>query len=154
LLPAPAQDIGSIALDFSALWIGSADVRTSTPFYEQVLGFKSEGDAQQAPSPLNVTQLSPYRAPKKPGSQLVVAHFADSNAGSRRNTSMAVGQTGFNLLTFRCEDLDELAKRVDAIGVEPVTRPTHVGLPFGYPGRVMIVPGPNGELFEFDEITE
>jgi catechol 2,3-dioxygenase-like lactoylglutathione lyase family enzyme len=154
LAPASAPEASTSALEFNAVWIGSADVRTSAPFYEQVLGFKSDGGAQQVPSPLNVTQLFTYRAPKSQGSQFVIAHFSDTDVGSRRSTSMAVGQIGFNLFSFRCEDLDELAKRVDAIGVEPVTRPTHVGLPFGYPGRVMIVPGPNGELFEFDEITE
>jgi catechol 2,3-dioxygenase-like lactoylglutathione lyase family enzyme len=61
------------------------------------------------------------------------------------------GHTGVNLITCESGDLEAVLERLTALGIEPATRPTHVGLPNGRPGRVMLVHGPVGELFELIE---
>jgi catechol 2,3-dioxygenase-like lactoylglutathione lyase family enzyme len=72
-------------------------------------------------------------------------------AGSERPP--APGHLGLSHLTCRCEELDDLLTRVEALGLEPITRPTHVGLPGGRPGRVMLVLAPGNILYELYELA-
>jgi hypothetical protein len=139
--------------NLSAIWVASNDLEASARFYGQTLGLNpSNSGSPTLPLPsVNCTQRESFRSTDPNSLRIITAHFAPSAVSP---APMSVGQVGFNLITVRCDDLDELEKRLDAIGIAPITRPTHVGMPSGYPGRVMLAPGPNGELFEFDEITE
>ena len=61
-----------------------------------------------------------------------------------------VDNLGFALLTHRCRDLDALAEKVAAVGIAPQFGPDYVH--YGQRReRVLMVPGPNEELFEFVE---
>lgn len=139
----------------SALWISTSHFAASTRFYTEALGLQSVNDPTLAAHLTNtkVSECVAFSSKEFPQFKLVLASFDTPTLEQQIATSMAVGQLGFNLISMRCDDLDELQKRIEALGIEPVTEPAHVGMPFGYPGRVMIVAGPNGELFEFDEIT-
>ncbi len=71
----------------------------------------------------------------------------------RDETLLAPGHLGITHLTCACDDLDDTLTRVEAMGIEPVTRPTHVGLPGGRPGRVMLVRAPGNALYEIFELA-
>jgi hypothetical protein len=66
---------------------------------------------------------------------------------------LAPEHLGFTHLTCSCDDLDEVLTRIEAMSLEPLTRPTHVGLPGGRPGRVMLVRAPGSALYELYEIA-
>lgn len=66
---------------------------------------------------------------------------------------VAPGHLGLTHLTCECDDLDEVLLRIEAASLEPVTRPAHVGLPGGRPGRVMLVRAPGNALYELYEIV-
>jgi catechol 2,3-dioxygenase-like lactoylglutathione lyase family enzyme len=142
----------------SGIWIASSDLAASTRFYAEALGLSSsnESDTSALIPSATITQRVSYHSADAHRAKIIAAHFAPggaSAAAARHQPAMSVGQVGFNLITVRCDDLDELEKRLERLAIAPLTQPTHVGMPSGYPGRVMIAPGPNGELFEFDEIT-
>jgi catechol 2,3-dioxygenase-like lactoylglutathione lyase family enzyme len=137
-------------LSLAAVWISSNNLTASARFYTEALGLSALKDPQRVPNAKD-TLVFGYGDPTHP--KIVLSNFASPTAEQQIATSMAVGQLGFNLITARCDDLDELLKRLEALGIKPITEPAHVGMPFGYPSRVMIVAGPNGELFEFDEIV-
>jgi catechol 2,3-dioxygenase-like lactoylglutathione lyase family enzyme len=143
---APATN--DLSLTQLALRVASTNLTASTRFYTEALGLQSVVVDESASS----GKRTIFGSPASPQLKIIVAD--PSAARTTTPTAMSVGQLGFNLITLRCEDLDELRKRIEALGMKAITEPTHVGLPFGYPSRVMIVAGPNGELFELDEITE
>jgi hypothetical protein len=66
---------------------------------------------------------------------------------------LAPAHLAFTHLTCSCDDLDEVLTRVEAMSLEPLTRPTHVGLPGGRPGRVMLIRAPGCVLYELYEIA-
>jgi hypothetical protein len=73
--------------------------------------------------------------------------------GPRDEAMPGPGHLGLTHLTCACDDLDEVLTRIEAMSLEPVTRPSHVGLPGGRPGRVMLVRAPGGALYELYEIA-
>ena len=73
--------------------------------------------------------------------------------GKHAAAVLAPGHLGFTHLTCACDDLDEVLTRIEALSLEPLTRPTHVGLPGGRPGRVMLVRAPGNALYELYEIA-
>jgi catechol 2,3-dioxygenase-like lactoylglutathione lyase family enzyme len=73
--------------------------------------------------------------------------------GTSDDAVLAPGHLGLTHLTCACDDLDDVLTRIEAMSLEPVTRPTHVGLPGGRPGRVMLVRAPGGTLYELYEIA-
>ena len=73
--------------------------------------------------------------------------------GRHSDAMPAAGHLGLTHLTCPCEDLDEVLTRIETMGLEPLTRPTHVGLPGGRPGRVMLVQAPDCALYELYEIA-
>jgi catechol 2,3-dioxygenase-like lactoylglutathione lyase family enzyme len=143
------------ATQLASICVSSSNLTASTRFYTEALGLQSFDDPRLAARlPANsASQAVAFGSKDNANPQIVVTSFDPPQSAQQLPTSMAVGQLGFNLINMRCDDLDELQKRIDALGIKPITEPAHVGMPFGYPGRVMIVAGPNGELFEFDEIV-
>jgi predicted enzyme related to lactoylglutathione lyase len=73
--------------------------------------------------------------------------------GRHDEAALAPGHLGFTHLTCSCDDLDDVLTRIEAMSLEPLTRPTHVGLPGGRPGRVMLVRAPGCALYELYEIA-
>jgi catechol 2,3-dioxygenase-like lactoylglutathione lyase family enzyme len=140
-------------VSLSALWISSGNPIASSRFYTEALGLSVVTDSQSSARVPNITERVTFGYGDSAHPRIVLASFGSPTSEPPLAASMAVGQLSFNLITARCDDLDELQKRLEALGIKPITEPAHVGMPFGYPGRVMIVAGPNGELFEFDEIV-
>ena len=143
------------ATQLASVCVSSSNLTAATRFYTEALGLQSFNDPQiLARLPANsASQAVAFGSKDNAHPKIVVTSFDPPQSAQQLPTSMAVGQLGFNLINIRCDDLDELQKRIHALGIKPITEPAHVGMPFGYPGRVMIVVGPDGELFEFDEIV-
>jgi hypothetical protein len=67
--------------------------------------------------------------------------------------ALAPGHLGLTHVTCECDDLDDVLTRIEAMSLELLTHPTHVGLPGGRPGRVMLVRAPGNTLYELYEIA-
>jgi catechol 2,3-dioxygenase-like lactoylglutathione lyase family enzyme len=150
--------------DFAALWLITADPVASSQFYCETFGFTpapepalKDKDRQSLCRLLGVpastsVQLTCLRPADESSTQVVLVHLPGVSCRTSDHP-MRPGWPGFNLISLHCDELDTLIERFEDLGIEPVTAPTHVGLPIGRPGRVMLVRGPNQELFEFTEIA-
>jgi hypothetical protein len=149
----------------TAIWIAAGDGELCGRFYGEALGFAAErpelhhdlgveglNAALGVPSSAPV-ELTRYRPPDEPSTAIVLARPAAPGAllphGPRR-----LGQRGISLLTCRCDDLDSLAKRLRALGIEPLTASAHVSIRGGVPARVLVVRGPSQELIEFIDTSD
>jgi hypothetical protein len=146
-------------------WIGTADLELGRRFYTEALRYEvvpmAGADGATCPATLapflGVTpeaplRLAAFRAPEATSGGVILFQCSEgepSPAGSGR-----VGQPGINLLSCHCEDLDELITSLSRLGIEPLAAPSHVGLPRGGPGRVMVVRGPQQELIELTETAD
>jgi catechol 2,3-dioxygenase-like lactoylglutathione lyase family enzyme len=77
--------------------------------------------------------------------KILLVHFFDQTS-KRLEGRMRPGRLGFSLLTHDCDDLDALHSAVTDAGATVLRSPTAVG-----DSRIMLVEGPNCELFEFVE---
>ncbi len=90
-----------------------------------------------------------YFDPGEPSGKILLVHFFA--ASTRRLTGrMSPGNLGVVLYSHRCGDLDGLHARMADAGYEIVTAPTTLATP-GNARRVLLVRGPNEELFEFHQ---
>jgi catechol 2,3-dioxygenase-like lactoylglutathione lyase family enzyme len=90
-----------------------------------------------------------YAAPGEASGKILVIHFGAAT-GRRLRDRMRPGHLGFSLLTHYVSDLDELLERLQRVGAAIVQSPTEVR--WGDASRrLMLVRGPNEELFEFVE---
>lgn len=147
----------------SAIWIVSNNLEAAAHFYSNVLGFT----AKEAPAisdehrqnlcrladvPTSTKiELRAFQPPGKEGCAIVLAQFVGVDIEPPAQP-IRPGQSGFNLMTLSTPQLDAIAERLESAGIEALTPPTHVGLPNGRPGRVMLVRGPDQELIELYEI--
>jgi catechol 2,3-dioxygenase-like lactoylglutathione lyase family enzyme len=146
------------------VWVRTADLENARRFYADGLGFAERPLDEDA-----VSCAEPFAAllgvPAGARLRLCAVHSAEDPHGgvvlfeySHEPPTVGplrpVGRPGINLLSCRCARLDELIDRLEPLGIEPLSPPTHVGLPRGLPGRVMVVRGPNDELFEFIDETD
>lgn len=81
--------------------------------------------------------------------KILCVHFFD-RTGKRLVDRMTPGKLGFSLLTHDTDDLDALHKRLADMGYEVVQPPVEV-TGDGDAYRMMLVKGPNEEMFEFTE---
>jgi len=123
--------------------VRAPDLAASARFYVDGLGW------QEVPGRSSLTKL--FSASPDSGSNVLV-HRSLLQPGTDAGTRTP-GHDGINLITCACDDMDRVVDSLAALGIEPVTRPAHVGLPIGRPGRVMLVHGPAGELFELTELA-
>jgi catechol 2,3-dioxygenase-like lactoylglutathione lyase family enzyme len=131
------------------------DATASARFYTEGFGWRliePPTDEARARFPAGSSGFMAFAAKEHADPDVVIAHRASPGAPRPREASMP-GRLGVALATCPCQDLDAVEQRLAAIGIEPVTRPTHVGLPAGRPGRVMLVRGPADELFELFDLT-
>jgi len=77
-------------------------------------------------------------------------HFYDRTTGPLAHP-MRPGQLGISLISCRCNSLDALSTRLGRAGGQVESVIQHAAVDDGTPCRVMLVRGPNGELFEFVE---
>ena len=135
------------------------DVALTRRFYGEVMGLVALVDTETAPEFLDLAcELTGvprgtrihwllYGAPDEPSGKILVVHF-DGAGGARLAGRMRPGRLGFSLMTHATDDLDGLCARVEAGGFAVFQRPVRVRWPDGE-RRVMLVRGPNEEMFEF-----
>jgi catechol 2,3-dioxygenase-like lactoylglutathione lyase family enzyme len=139
------------------------DLDTSRRFYEEALGYVHEstdievrGEHRGAACRLlgvpegTRVHFAMYRERRLPSGKVVLIHFYDRTTPPLARP-MRPGQLGLALLTCRCTSLDGLAERLGRAGGQVESVIQHVAVDVGVPCRVMLVRGPNGELFEFVE---
>ena len=137
------------------------DLAASRRFYGDALGLVPVNDAETpdeyrdlvcqlvgAPAGTRVHFLL-YAQPGEASGKILLVHFFAAT-GKRLVGRMQPGHLGFSLLTHMAPDLDDLQARVVAAGATVVCPPQLVTLPEG-PTRIMLVRGPNEEMFEFLE---
>jgi catechol 2,3-dioxygenase-like lactoylglutathione lyase family enzyme len=160
---------GSPHGDFSevpTVSIIAGDLERTKQFYGDVLGLKAIVDTSTAAEFQNqVNELT--GTPKgtdtswlvyvqntaagreEPSGKILLLYFHEAT-GKRLVDRMRPGHLGFSLLTHLCEDLDALADDVAKAGFEIFSGPGEVEID-GETRRIMLVKGPNEEMFEFIE---
>lgn len=144
-----------------SIWIVTAEEVRAGQFYTHALGYQvskeSEITVEDSASCWQALglaegsrlQLTLVGCRSESAGRILLVRLLD---GAPRRRPPRLGARGINLLTCRCEDLDELIARLKAFEIEPVAAPAHVGMPDGRPARVMVAYGPSGEALEFVEI--
>lgn len=135
------------------------DLAASRAFYGDLLGLVPVNDAETsdqyrdlvcelvgAPPGTRVHFLL-YAEPGEPSGKILLVHFFAAT-GKRLTGRMQPGHLGFSLLTHLVDDLDSLHRRLEEAGAAIICPPQPVTLPEGV-ARVMLVRGPNEEMFEF-----
>ena len=139
----------------------AGDLERTRQFYGDLLGFAAaQDDETQAEFRDKVNQLVGipagsrvrfllYQDPAEPSGKILLVHFG--GASQRRLTGrMHPSRLGVALYTHGCRDLDALAARVRDYGAAAGAH--HVAGPVDAGGRrIMLVRGPNEELFEFEQ---
>ena len=159
LIKDPSRRRGALG----SVWVLSADFARARRFYVEALGYRVRHEADVtvgagAPcfegfgfNPGAALRLARLDAAKSTAGGILLVGLADRELPIR---GARLGALGINLLTCRCDDLDDLIERLSLFEIEPVAAPSHVGLPDGRPARVMVAHGPSNEAFEFIEIED
>lgn len=147
------------------VWIRrGSEAHRAQRFYAEVLGLATVPVASvQAPCPAPLApllglapqapiRLSAYAPAHAPHGGVIL--YDSPAAPSRERPPRRLTEPGISLLSCRCTDLDELIERLQPLGIEPMAAPSHVGLPHGQPGRVMVVLGPSEERLELVETAD
>ena len=137
------------------------DLDASRHFYGDLLGlsvaFESETLPEFQDDVADLTGVAKgsrihflvYYDPQEPSGKILLVHFF--TASTRRLADrMWPGKLGVVLYSHATEDVDQLHGTLAAGGYEIVTAPTTVTLPVGE-RRLLLVRGPNEELFEFHQ---
>lgn len=141
----------------------SAHLDASRRFYEEALGYVHEDTdvelrGAQRDAACNVfgvpegtrIHFAMYRERRQPSGKVLLVHFYERTTGPLANP-MRPGQAGLALISCRCPNLDALSARLGRAGGQVESVIQHVAVDAGAPCRVMLVRGPDGELFEFVE---
>jgi catechol 2,3-dioxygenase-like lactoylglutathione lyase family enzyme len=160
--PTTSLRIGSPEGDFSDIATCSViagDLAASRHFYGDLLGLVPVNDAETgdafrdlvcdlvgAPPGTRVHFLL-YAEPGEASGKILLIHFYD-RSGKRLVDRMRPGHLGFSLFSHDCTGIDGFHARLVQAGAQIVTPPTNVERPDGA-ARIMLVKGPNEEMFEF-----
>jgi catechol 2,3-dioxygenase-like lactoylglutathione lyase family enzyme len=156
--PAPAR-----FSEVATVSIVTADLDASRRFYEEALGYVHEatdvelrGEHRDAACrlfgvpPGTRIHFALYRERRQASGKIVLVHFYDKTT-ARLARPMQPGQLGITLFSCRAPSLDALSARFGRAGGKVESVIQHAAVDEGTPCRVMLVRGPNGELFEFVE---
>ena len=136
-----------------------ADIAATRAFYEGVLGLNLIIDQESTPEFLeSVNKLTGtpkgtairwllYGAAGEASGKILVVHFTGADT-VRLTGRMRPGHLGFSVLSHHTDDIDGLYQRMVEGGYEIVTKPVEVEMA-GTQQRLMLVKGPNEEMFEF-----
>ena len=149
--------------EVATLSLVAADLDASRRFYEEALGYVHEatdvelrGEHRDAACRLfgvpggTRVHIALYRERRQASGKVVLVHFYDRTTGPLAHP-MRPGQRGISLISCRCSSLDALSARFGRAGGQVESVIQHAAVDDGTPCRVMLVRGPNGELFEFVE---
>jgi catechol 2,3-dioxygenase-like lactoylglutathione lyase family enzyme len=153
-IAAPFSEVATVS-------VVGGDPDATRRFYGGALGLRALLDIETAPEFLDLanalTGTPPgtpihwllYAEPGEPSGKILVLHFGGA-PGRRLAGRMRPGHLGFSLMTQFAPGLDALEREVRAAGARVMTPPVEV--PWGDGRRrIMLVHGPNEELFEFVE---
>lgn len=137
----------------------TGDLVATRKFYGDLLGLTAMVDTEVSPEyrdfactlvgipPGSRLHYLMYQDPKEPSGKILLVHFFELS--TRRIAGlMHPSRLGVGLYTHDCRDLDALAARSRAGGAPVEAGPVRID-----GDRLMLVRGPNGELFEFSERT-
>ncbi len=137
------------------------DIDATRRFYADILGLVAVNDNETSDTYRNLVDdlvgmpqgtrvhFLLMAEPGQASGKILLVHFFE-RTGKRLRGRMRPGNLGFALLTHRCRDLDTLAAKLATAGIAPQFGPDYVH--YGQRReRVLVVPGPNEELFEFVE---
>ena len=140
-----------------------ANLEATRRFYVEGLGLRADDidDELTGEERLRVCQLFGvpdetrvslilFREPAQPSGKILGIHFHERTTANLA-TPMRPGNCGINLFSTRCDQLEPLRERLQRAGLAGHLPIVHVALGDGMPARVMMIRGPNGELFEFIE---
>ncbi len=135
----------------------AGDIDKTRQFYGDVLGLTPVLDAEtpdeyrelvndltSTPKGTRIHFLM-YTREGEPSGKILLVHFFDAT-GKRLTGRMQPGHLGFSCLTHETDELDTLRGRLDPDAI--VTPPTSIADEQGT-YRMMLVRGPNEEMFEF-----
>ena len=141
--------------------IVAGDLDESRKFYGEGLGLIAVTDAESSdenrdkvddltgvPHGTRVHFLL-YADEGEASGKILCVHFYD-RTGKRLTGRMKPGKLGFSLLTHDTDDLDALHDRLKGMGSEIVRPPVDISGD-GDDYRMMLVKGPNEEMFEFTQ---
>lgn len=143
--------------EVSTVSVVAGDVGATRRFYADTLGLHAAQDDETPaefreqvnrlvgiPSGSRVRFLL-YQDPAEPSGKILLVHFG--GASQRRLAGrMHPSRLGVTLYTHGSPDLDALYRRLRSAGFQVVQPPIEAGA-----RRLMLVRGPNEELFEFEE---
>jgi catechol 2,3-dioxygenase-like lactoylglutathione lyase family enzyme len=158
---APGAVLGEPSGGLNAVWIAAPDWEGAGRFYTEVLGYVChERTELTAEAARDLFKAIAHGRPSlraaaffAPGAHLGGVVLLDA-AGAGPAGAPArgdPGRPGIRFLTCRCDDLDGVLDRLHGLGIDPLTPPSHVGLPNGKPARVMLIRAPGEELYELVE---
>ncbi len=144
--------------------ICAGDLKKTRAFYAGVLGLTAVTDAETpdqyrdlvdkltgVPQGTRIHFLL-YGKPPEASGKILLVHFFEQT-GKRLKNRMKPGHLGFTLLTHDTDEIDALHGRLKAFGAKIVTPPTTIS-DDGRPYRMMLVQGPNEEMFEFTDFSK
>ena len=135
----------------------AGDLNATRRFYGDLLGLTAMVDAEVAPEYRDLActlvgipagsrlHYLMYQDPNEPSGKILLVHFFALST-TRIAGRMHPSNLGVGMYTHDCRDLDAFATRLRAAGAAVEAEPTLVD-----GERLMLVRGPNGELFEFSE---
>lgn len=149
------------ASEIATISVIAGDLEASRKFYGDGLGLTPVTDAETpdqyrdlvcdltgAPRGSRVHFLM-YAQSGEPSGKILLVHFFDAT-GKRLVDRMTPGHLGFSLLSHETKELDQLYEWCRANAVHVVTAPTEIN-DSGSRYRVMMICGPNEEMFEMIE---
>jgi catechol 2,3-dioxygenase-like lactoylglutathione lyase family enzyme len=135
----------------------AGDLQATRRFYGEGLGLETVTDAETpaeyrdlvddltgVPHGTRIHFLM-YVEPGESSGKILLVHFFEQT-GKRLEGRAGPGKLGFSLLTHDCDDLDALQSRLVELGARILVPPCAVD---DY--RLMLVEGPNCEVFEFTQ---
>lgn len=143
--------------------ICAGDLVKTRAFYNGVLGLTAVTDAETPEQyrelvdkltgvPLGTRiHFLLYGKPPEASGKILLVHFFE-RTGKRLVGRMKPGNLGFTLLTHDTDEIDALHGRLKKFGAKIVTPPTVISGD-GKPYRMMLVKGPNEEMFEFTDFS-
>ena len=135
----------------------AGDLAATRRFYGDLLGLTAMVDTEVGPEyrdlactlvgipPGSKIHYLMYQDPNEPSGKILLVHFFALST-KRIAGLMHPSRLGAGLYTHDCHNLDALAARLRAVGAAIEAAPARIDA-----DRLMLVRGPNGELFEFNE---
>ena len=153
----PGTPHGGNYSEVPTISVVAGDLEATRRFYGELLGFAAAQDDETPAEfreqvnklvgipPGSRVRFLLYQDPAEPSGKILLVHFG--GASQRRLTRrMHPSRRGVALYTHGCRDLDTFAERARSAAADLVAGPVDAG-----GRRILLLRGPNEELFELEE---